>query len=131
MKRNIVCTGGNVGILNSTLHQIISRSTSDTPYKIIISSQSHYSTSALESLIPVQSNIQLIWLQLNLNDLNNVREFAKNVNNELNGESIDMLIINAAVYKTNGVVGKDDGWSEEARVNHFCQSLLFLIINVP
>lgn len=86
--------------------------------RIIISARSAATGSAAVQQVTTEKN-EVTSLSLDLASFASVRSFAEQL--KQSGEAIDVLLLNAAVYKTDLVLKA--GWSEEAVVNHFCTSL--------
>lgn len=71
-------------------------------------------------------SVLLQWLKLDLTSFSSVRNFASEILETEDVQSIDCLLLNAAVWSSGEVraleVKDGEKWVEEAVVNHFCAS---------
>ncbi|GAA5859211.1 hypothetical protein JCM8547_008917 [Rhodosporidiobolus lusitaniae] len=134
--KTLVATGVSSGLglrtLQLSIHSHLSRS-SPPPLQILAGTRS-------SSLSPAQlelthstdgTAVDLAWLSLNLESLDSVRNFAREV--EKRTKNVDCLWLNAAVWTANGEartveLKNGEQWAEEAVVNHFAQHYLTLLL---
>jgi NAD(P)-dependent dehydrogenase (short-subunit alcohol dehydrogenase family) len=109
--RTLVMTGATSGIGAHALARLTAR----TGTRAVIGARS-------ASTSPAQDGVEV--LPLDLSSLSDVRTFAAAVLGRLDGEPIDMLVLNAGAQFMNTSARSDDGFELTFAVNHLAHYLL-------
>ncbi|KAK4705276.1 hypothetical protein P7C70_g932, partial [Phenoliferia sp. Uapishka_3] len=131
LSKVIISTGCTSGLGHATLSLLLKQSPAppSEPLILIVGSRS---IPPLHPL-PHSKNHSIHYIKLDLTDLQSVHDFAHEakllVPEGVGGSGIDVVFLNAGVWKQDEVEVEGTGWGEEAIVNHFSQHYLLQVLS--
>ncbi|POR35559.1 Uncharacterized protein TPAR_04260 [Tolypocladium paradoxum] len=119
LAKTVVATGVSSGLGFEAVRQLLEQS---QPYRVILGARDTKTTNAAFDKLQFDRSANAVTvLPLDLADLQGVKTFAQQALQKLGQETVDYLLMNAAMIKGTDVAGLHGSkWCETVIVNHFC-----------